>query len=309
MTKHPSDKRRLMPAVIAGVTAIALTGGATQAGAAGTSATAIKETTSTVDRAWNKKSDRIQERYSVRTRVANGRATLTDRRGNRLGVSITGLRRGADTRTFGRTTLFKNGLGMGVDAAVQRTDTGVRMMSVIRTATAPTTYRYPMRLPRGAKLARQASGVVLIRNASGSPIGVVRRPWAIDARGTRVTTSFVVRGRTLVQRVAHRGAAYPVVADPSIDFGLTSATLTLNPQDQRILLSTGGTIVGGAIGALLCSGSGPGAVVCALVGAGLGTALFETIKEYGVKENCDVKVRIGYFPPHIDNIWREGSGC
>jgi hypothetical protein len=303
MTDHrPSRRRHLKPALIAGVTAVALTGGAAaQANAAESTTTALQQSTSTVDHAWQQGT--VREQYAVQTRIAGSRATLTDRRGNRLGVSFAGMRKGAKSHKAGNSTVFTNGLGRGVDAAVQRTSGGVRMMSVIRSAKASTVYRYPLQLPKGATLQLQSSGVVLIRDAAGRAVGAVRAPWALDANGVRVATRFEVRGRTLIQHVAHRGAAYPVVADPSIDFGLTSATITLNAKDQRILLSGGGAGAGALIGGLLCSETGPGAVLCAAGGAVIGTMVFEAIKEYAVRENCEVHVKIGYFPPGVQDAW------
>jgi hypothetical protein len=180
----------------------------------------------------------------------------------------------------------------------------VRLLSVIRSPSAPTVYRFPLNLPRGATLEQRANETILIRGAAGRPIGAVRAPWARDANGQRVATRLEIRGQTLVQHVDHRGAAYPVVADPSIDFGWTSATITLNPKDQRIILSGGGTAAGGLLGALVCSGSGPGAALCAVGGAVIGTIVFEAIKEYAVDENCDVNVTIGYFPPEVDGVSR-----
>lgn len=302
MTKHStSSVRRWQAALVAGVAVAAMTHDATDATAArGTTAEAVARTTTMVDHAWEQ--GKISERSSVTTRVAGGRATLTDGRGSTIGVSIAGLRRGTAPVRLGRTTMFTNGLGNGVDAAVQRTSTGVRMLSVIRSASAPTAYRYPLRLPRGATLQLQSSGVVLIRDAAGRPVGAVRAPWAIDARGSRVSTRFEVRGRTLVQYVEHRGAVYPVIADPSIDFGLTSATITLNAKDQRIILSGGGTAAGGLLGALICAESGPGAALCAVGGAVIGTMVFEAIKEYTVRDNCELHVKIGYFPPNTQGV-------
>lgn len=301
MTKLSTQTvRRSHAALIAGVAVAALASTASDAAAARGAPDAVAHTTAIVDNAWNH--DAVRERSSVTTRVSGGRATLTDRRGNTVGVSIAGLRRGTAPRRFGGTTMFANGLGKGVDAAVQRTSTGIRLLSVIRSASAPTSYRYPLRLPRGATLRRQSSGVVLISNAAGNAIGAVRAPWAIDARGTRVNTRFEVRGRTLVQHVEHRGAVYPVVADPSIDFGLTSATITLNAKDQRIILSGGGAAAGALLGGLLCSASGPGAVLCAAGGAVIGTMVFEAIKEYAVRENCELDVKIGYFPPRVQDV-------
>jgi hypothetical protein len=302
MTKFSTARtRRSRAALIAGIAVAVAASGAADAAAASGTAEAVRQTTTMVDRAWDH--GRIHEQSAVTTRVAGGRALLTDRRGATVGISIAGLRRRAAPRRFGRTTMFADGLGKGIDAAVQRTRTGIRLLSVIRSASAPTAYRYPLRLPRGATLERQGSGAVLIRNAAGRAVGAVRPPWAIDARGTSVRTSFEVRGRTLVQHVAHRGAVYPVIADPSIDFGLTSATITLNAKDQRIILSGGGAAAGALLGGLLCSTTGPGAVLCAAGGAVIGTMVFEAIKEYAVRENCEIHVRIGYFPPGVQDVW------
>lgn len=297
-----SPVRRSRAALIAGVVVAVAGGSASDAAAARGTAEAVTQTTTMVDRAWDH--GKVHEQSSITTRVAGGRATLTDHRGTAVGISIGGLRRGAAPSRFGRTTLFADGLGTGIDAGVQQTRTGIRLISVIRSASAPTAYRYPLRLPRGATLERQSSGVVLIRNAAGRAVGAVRAPWAIDARGTPVSTRFELRGRTLIQHIDHHGAVYPVVADPSIDFGLASATIKLNPKDQRIILNGGGTAAGGLLGGLLCAETGPGAVLCATGGAVIGTMVFGAIQEYGVRDNCDIHVKIGYFPPHVDDVSR-----
>jgi hypothetical protein len=107
------------------------------------------------------------------------------------------------------------------------------------------------------------------------------------------------------------------VSNPHVDFGWTSATVTLNPKDQRIILSSGGAGAGSVIGAVIsaaaCSETGPGAVLCGAAGgafgAVIGSAASSVIKEYGVKEHCNVKVKFGYFPPHVEKVWRSGKGC
>ncbi|MGH2841064.1 MAG: hypothetical protein ACRDKY_09605 [Solirubrobacteraceae bacterium] len=67
MTKHSTPPtRRLKPALIAGVAAVALTGGATEAAAAPSSAAAVKQTTNQVDRAWSQ--------GKVREHTPSGRA-------------------------------------------------------------------------------------------------------------------------------------------------------------------------------------------------------------------------------------------
>ncbi len=48
-------------------------------------------------------------------------------------------------------------------------------------------------------------------------------------------------------------------------------------------------------------------MLCAAGGAVIGTLVFEAIKEYAVKENCVVKVTIGYFPPGVTDAHTECS--
>ncbi|WP_436495304.1 hypothetical protein [Actinokineospora sp. HUAS TT18] len=102
----------------------------------------------------------------------------------------------------------------------------------------------------------------------------------------------------------------PAVAQPGIDFGWTAATVTLNPKDQRIILNGGGAAFGAMVGAVACSASGPGAVLCGAVGAAVGAMVFAAIQEYGVREGCNVKVTLNYVPPGtVRKIWRSGKGC
>lgn len=58
-------------------------------------------------------------------------------------------------------------------------------------------------------------GAVLLDGHS-RVVGAVDAPWARDAAGANIQTRFVAHGRTLTQIVDHRGAAYPVVADPKV---------------------------------------------------------------------------------------------
>lgn len=51
------------------------------------------------------------------------------------------------------------------------------------------------------------------------PIAEIEAPWAVDANGNPVTTSYDLNGNTLTQTIeTNTNTAYPVVADPSIDW-------------------------------------------------------------------------------------------
>ncbi|WP_433832319.1 hypothetical protein ACQP2E_15825 [Actinoplanes sp. CA-015351] len=51
--------------------------------------------------------------------------------------------------------------------------------------------------------------------ADDVPAFRIDTPWAVDANGTELPTTYSVNGTTLSQTVDTRGAAFPVVADPA----------------------------------------------------------------------------------------------
>lgn len=109
-----------------------------------------------------------------------------------------------------------------VDYAVQGVDTGgdksissaVRTVILIHSADSPTSYQFPIDLPTGSKPVLREDGSVSVVDSSGGVLGTFAPPWAVDAAGKSIKTSFTVTGSTLTQHVQHAGATYPVVADP-----------------------------------------------------------------------------------------------
>lgn len=97
-----------------------------------------------------------------------------------------------------------------------REDGTVRIATVIDSPTAPSRYEYPLVLPAGGSLALGDDGGAIIVLADGTQLGRFDAPWAYQADGTAVDTSFEISGTTLTQVVRHdAGMAYPVIADPS----------------------------------------------------------------------------------------------
>lgn len=96
-------------------------------------------------------------------------------------------------------------------------DGSVQVTTVIEDSTAPTEYRYKMTIPDNSTLEETASGGYMIVGETGDYKGGIAPPWAVDAEGNEVSTSFRIEdGNTLVQTVRHDASdtAYPVVADP-----------------------------------------------------------------------------------------------
>ena len=87
------------------------------------------------------------------------------------------------------------------------------------TRTHPSANEFSHDLPAGFKLSDDGEGGIEVLNARQEVVGVIAAPWAVDANGVAVQTEYKLRGGVLVQTVNHIGAAYPVVADPSVTLG------------------------------------------------------------------------------------------
>lgn len=114
------------------------------------------------------------------------------------------------------STAEYSGSAPQTEVAVQKTAAGARALVEIVGSEAPERYTFPMG-GDAARLRSDADGSVDVLDADGTMIGAIAAPWAIDADGRSVPTSFEVVGTSLVQVVEHVGAdfAYPLVADPS----------------------------------------------------------------------------------------------
>jgi hypothetical protein len=150
-----------------------------------------------------------------------------------------------------------NAMGFGevapaTDAVVRPQEDGAQFLSVMKDASAPSSQRYKLDLPAGALLkATDGGGFSLMHD--GEEIGAIDIPWARDAAGNSLPTSYSLEGDTLVQHTDASGAQFPVVADPRFSVGL-GVYMALNGAEIRVY--------GGAIVAI---GLAAAAVGCTLV--------------------------------------------
>jgi len=95
---------------------------------------------------------------------------------------------------------------------------GAQFLVAIGGADSPEEYAFPVDVPAGAQLALTENGGAQVNSADGSMLATIPAPWARDADGREIPTHFTIVGGALVQVVEHAdaGAAYPVLADPSI---------------------------------------------------------------------------------------------
>lgn len=83
---------------------------------------------------------------------------------------------------------------------------------------APKSFVFDLDLPDTATLTLKRTGEVVATSADGIPLAVVDAPWAHEANGQPVKTSYTVSGHRITQTVDHSaaGVEYPVLADPKV---------------------------------------------------------------------------------------------
>gem|GEM_PF-4051842 len=99
---------------------------------------------------------------------------------------------------------------------MQPTENGARFLTVIGSSDAPREYSYDLELDAGATLQPLEDGSISVIGRNGVPAAGIAPPWAVDANGLNLPTSYQLDGQTLVQRIDLTDAALPVTADPSI---------------------------------------------------------------------------------------------
>ncbi|MCQ3813141.1 MAG: hypothetical protein KTU85_01810 [Acidimicrobiia bacterium] len=104
--------------------------------------------------------------------------------------------------------------GVGVKTNYIGEEGTLLVLLQIDSADDPTTYKFNNAVPNGYKAKMQPDGSVQILDVFGNHVSGIAAPWAYDARGMKIPTSFSLDGSTLLQTVHHNGAVYPVVADP-----------------------------------------------------------------------------------------------
>ncbi|QHC58529.1 hypothetical protein [Rathayibacter sp. VKM Ac-2760] len=126
--------------------------------------------------------------------------------------------------------------------------------AVIKGAEAPEEYRFEVTASgAAAHLALTDAGAVTVSDSLGDVVNTIAAPWAIDAEGAPVDTWYEIDGSTVLQHLRHQGAAYPVVADPSVECDAAFCTLLLSRSDTHRLASDSGAVT--VVLAFLCGGA------------------------------------------------------
>lgn len=106
-----------------------------------------------------------------------------------------------------------------LDSSSTVLEDGVRVMSLLDPGVTSTDF--VVELPEGAELSPSNEGFDVIVDLDGITVtvGRIAAPWAVDAEGKELPTSYSLDGETITQHVETREATYPVVADPAVTVG------------------------------------------------------------------------------------------
>ncbi|MER5417463.1 hypothetical protein [Streptomyces virginiae] len=178
---------------------------------------------------------------------AEGRVTVAASDGSAVTMTLPAAIDVAGTTSVSGTTVYPNAAAH-TDLATQATvGGGARALVTLKNADAPTTQRFDLGLPEGATLIHDGVGGYDIVTSAGGAGAVARghidAPWAKDANGKAIPTSYSLDGNTLVQAISTGpDTVFPVVADPHYTWGVISGTVYFNKIETEVL-ALGGTVV------------------------------------------------------------------
>lgn len=89
------------------------------------------------------------------------------------------------------------------------------MITTVATPDGPAEFVYVLSGIDSPYLVRMGDGSAKLLDAGDRYVADLGAPWAIDATGRYLPTSYELEGDVLTQKVGYGGAVFPVVADPS----------------------------------------------------------------------------------------------
>ncbi|MFK4070621.1 hypothetical protein [Streptomyces sp. NPDC029674] len=254
-----NHRQRIVRGVVASISTAALTLGSASLAMASEAPSAAEGTAATVEKATGTAG--IASAPALGTTIpqrSTGDAKAVAATGAAVSITLPSSNNVIGTKAGKNTTVYP-GAGKATDLAIQpTTDGGIRALAVLKNSTAPREQRYDIGLPDGAHLVKLNTGAVAAFAKNGTFLGGFTTPWAKDATGKPVPTSYRIDGNTLIQSVRTTDStAFPVVADPKWVHDAAKGTAM-----GLVSGCVGGAIAGGGAGCI------PGAV-----GGGLGGAV------------------------------------
>ncbi|MEU1134375.1 hypothetical protein ABZ383_31715 [Streptomyces sp. NPDC005900] len=149
--------------------------------------------------------------------TASGTITTTAN-GATVGIGLSNASQAKGIKSPKGTVVYPNA-SQDADLALQPTAAGgVRALVTVNNANAAKEYRFDLALPEGAVTKQLEDGRVLVLTGTDEDadiLGWFDAPWAKDANGDAVPTSYRVEDGSLIQSIDFdENTAFPVVADP-----------------------------------------------------------------------------------------------
>ena len=128
---------------------------------------------------------------------------------------------------------------------------GGQVLTVLRSKST-TAAKFTLSIPAGAQVRTLPSGGVAVFS-SKTAYAQLDAPWALDAAGKMLPTSYTIHGTTIIQKVDTTNATFPIVADPSFSLcdWYTAVCMKTSYWETRQISDTFFVGVGAAV-ATLC---------------------------------------------------------
>ncbi|MCY4134813.1 MAG: hypothetical protein OXG30_07865 [bacterium] len=124
--------------------------------------------------------------------------------------------------------------------AQAKTNATVRILVLIEASDAPTQFYFPVGLNEDEELKSLKDGRVAVVNSDNVVISIINRPWAYDAAGNPIDSTFRIDNETLVFEVKHgSGTQYPIIADPDFNWGIISGTIYFDRYETEQIAQFG----------------------------------------------------------------------
>jgi hypothetical protein len=241
--------------------------------------------------------------FTLQQALGTTRVASTNTVGSGVSVSIPGGI-GQHAEEIGNTTVVGDAAAPTVAAIQSLGDGTARILLSVKDPAAPREFRFPVTMPKGAKLVLAPDGSVSVTQPQETTahdkasvrraqvLAVFAAPWAADANGKAVPTRYTIQGTTLVQHISPQaGAAYPLTVDPTVtwtDFQLSwdvvfpnRVTVFYNKRGTSAVLSGQLWIAAAVVAALAAT---PCSFVCAVggVSAVIGAVFFGAAPQFGL---------------------------
>lgn len=136
-------------------------------------------------------------------------------------------------------TVVRDAIG-DVDLKITTSNSGFAVAAELESVDSPHQLRFDVSIPEGAFLVLTEEGSIDVVGKDGFTLGAFATPWAVDANGSDVATSYSLDGNTIVQTVEPVAKElYPLIADPKFTWGWITGTVYFDRSETADICIVG----------------------------------------------------------------------